>query len=310
MRVPLVIASHFTTAETGTGRGDGSGGGLQDPPTASFYVTEGGRMNRIHRIAAALSALTALAAVPSAAQTVRPSFTGTVEVVVDGRVLQEYRAYGTRYVEALKGKEYAIRLHNPFGVRVAVALSVDGLSTIDARHTTAAAARKWVIGPYETITISGWQTSMAKARQFFFTTEDRSYAQRLGQPDNQGVISAVFFRERAPVHAVPLARDDAAEDTRRQRPAAAGAAAKAESLAGRAAEEYAATGIGEHTDHPVEIVHLDLEANPAATIDIRYEYRSQLVRLGIVPNAPAADDPLSRRQHAQGFDKRFCPDIR
>jgi hypothetical protein len=273
-------------------------------------------MNQVRRIAvvvsavSALSGMAALAAAPPALPTSRPSATGTVEVVVDGRALPEYRAYGTRYVEALKGREYAIRVHNPFDVRVAVALSVDGLSTIDARHTTAAAARKWVIGPHETITISGWQTSMAQARQFFFTTEDRSYAQRLGQPENQGVISAVFFKERAPVRVVPLAQDNAGDSASRQRSAPAGAAGKAESLAGRPAEEYAATGIGERADHPVEIVHLDLEASPATTIDIRYEYRSQLVRLGIVPNAPADEDPLSRRQNAHGFDKRFCPDIR
>ncbi len=267
-------------------------------------------MNRARRIAAAMSALAALTVVPSALNASRPPVTGTVEVVVEGRALPEYRAHGTRYVEAFKGKEYAIRLHNPFDVRVAVALSVDGLSTIDARHTTAAAARKWVIGPHETITISGWQTSMAQARRFFFTTEDQSYAQRLGQPENQGVISAVFFKERAPVHVVPLAQNSAADDSSRQRPAPAGAAGKAESQAARAAEEYAATGIGERTDHAVEIVHLNLESRPAATIDIRYEYRSQLVRLGILPDRPAAPDPLSRRQNAHGFDKGFCPDIR
>jgi len=267
-------------------------------------------MNRTRRIAAVVSALAALTVVPSALDASRPPVTGTVEIVVDGRALPEYRAYGTRYVEAFKGKEYAIRLHNPFDVRVAVALSVDGLSTIDARHTTAAAARKWVIGPRETITISGWQTSMAEARRFFFTTEDRSYAQRLGQPENQGVISAVFFKERAPVHVVPLAQGNAADDASRQRPAQAGAAGKAESQAARAAEEYAATGIGERTNHAVEVVHLNLESRPAATIDIRYEYRSQLVRLGILPDRPAAADPLSRRQNAQGFDKGFCPDIR
>jgi hypothetical protein len=267
-------------------------------------------MNRIRRIAAVVSALAALTVVPSALDASRPPVTGTVEIVVDGRALPEYRAYGTRYVEALKGKEYAIRLHNPFDVRVAVALSVDGLSTIDARHTTAAAARKWVIGPHETITIAGWQTSMAQARRFFFTTEDRSYAQRLGQPENQGVISAVFFKERAPVHVVPLAQNSAADDASRQRPAPAGAAGKAESQPARAAEEYAATGIGERTNHPVEIVHLNLESRPAATIDIRYEYRSQLVRLGILPDRTAAADSLSRRQNAHGFDKGFCPDIR
>ena len=58
----------------------------------------------------------------------------------------------------------AIRLHNPSPVRVAVALSVDGANTIDARRTVAADARKWVLDPYETITIRGWQTSDARAR--------------------------------------------------------------------------------------------------------------------------------------------------
>jgi hypothetical protein len=267
-------------------------------------------MSRVHRIGAALFAVASLTGGPGALQASRPSLPGAVEVVVDGRALREHRAFDARYIEALKGKEYAIRLHNPFDVRVAVALSVDGLNTIDARHTTAAAARKWVIDPHETITISGWQTSMAQARRFFFTTEDRSYAQRLGRPDDQGVISAVFFRERAPIRLVPLTQDNSADGTSRQRPAPAGSAAKADALAGRAAEAYAATGIGERTDHPVEVVHLDLEPLPAATIDIRYEYRAQLVRLGILPDTSASGDALTRRQGARGFDTGFCPDIK
>ena len=39
------------------------------------------------------------------------------------------------YVEAMRGASYALRLTNPTPYRVAVALSVDGLNTIDARHT-------------------------------------------------------------------------------------------------------------------------------------------------------------------------------
>ena len=79
-----------------------------------------------------------------------------------------------------------------------MALSVDGLNTIDARETTAADARKWVLGPYQTVTISGWQTSQTEARRFEFTTEARSYGQALGKTANLGVISAVFFKERVP----------------------------------------------------------------------------------------------------------------
>jgi len=161
-------------------------------------------MARIHQVPALLSVLAAALAVASALEATPPDPTCRLEVIVDGRAVPEYRSFGTRYVEAIKGKEYSVRLHNPLDVRVAVALSVDGLNTIDARRTSAAAARKWVIGPHETITISGWQVSMAQARRFYFTSEEASYAQRLGQPANIGVISAVFFKEKAPAPVVPL----------------------------------------------------------------------------------------------------------
>ena len=94
-----------------------------------------------------------------------------VEILVNGVPQAQYAQNGRWYVEALKGKEYAIRLHNPYQVRVAVALSVDGLNTIDAQQTTANGARKWVLGAYQTATISGWQTSQTEARRFEFTTE-------------------------------------------------------------------------------------------------------------------------------------------
>src|SRR5690349_21887131 len=119
-----------------------------------------------------------------------------LEVVVNGRPLDEYYARGRTYVEALQGAEYELRLRNSSPDRVAVALSVDGLNTIDARHTSAWNASKWVIEPYQTITIGGWQMSTERARRFYFTNERDSYGAKLGQTANLGIISAVFFRER------------------------------------------------------------------------------------------------------------------
>ena len=66
----------------------------------------------------------------------------------------------------------------------------------------------------------------------------------------------------------------------REQEAAAAAAAK------KADDEYAATGMGRRTDHAVTQVWLDLEDAPAQTVNIRYEFRPQLVRLGILPPAP------------------------
>jgi hypothetical protein len=268
-----------------------------------------------NRFACLIAAGLALAAGPhtvTSASDVRHSV-GDVEILVDGAPQARYAHNGRWYVEARKGREYAIRLRNPYGVRVAVALSVDGLNTIDARESTAADARKWVLGPYETVTISGWQTSRLEARRFEFTTEARSYGQALGKTANLGVISAVFFKERVPLS---LLRSDSSSDVAgRQAPAPessspANQAAAAGALAGtdkKARDEYAATGMGRRTDHVVTQVWLDLEDAPAQTVNIRYEFHPQLVKLGILPPAPTAD-PLQRREHAHGFEPGFSPE--
>ena len=236
-----------------------------------------------------------------------------IDILVNGVPQKHYEHNGHWYVEALKGREYAIRLRNPYPVRAAVALSVDGLNTIDARHTAAADARKWVIEPYQTITISGWQVNSAEARRFEFTTEARSYGQALGQTANLGVISAVFFRERAPVVARESSQDR--NDTDARRAPAAPSAAQNESAASagaaaemRTAEEHAATGMGQRTGHAVTQVSLDLESKPAHTVNVRYEFRPQLIKLGVLLATPIAD-PLQRRERARGFEPGFSPEV-
>lgn len=268
-------------------------------------------------VALATLAITLTTVCPVAAATTRDGF--TVEILVDGRPVPEYLARNTRYVEALKGKEYAIRLRNPLGVRVAVALSVDGLNTIDAARSTAQHARKWVLDPYSTVTISGWQTTSSEARRFVFTTEERSYGQWLGATDNLGIVSAVFFRERVPVVVTPYetARREAPAASDRAgappspaqaapaMPSAAEAQNEAKSQGARQRDEYAATGIGRGVEHRVERVWLDLDPHTVASIDLRYEFRAQLVRLGVIPPQPRPD-ALARRERARGFEK-FCP---
>ncbi len=223
-----------------------------------------------------------------------PCSAQVVEILVNGVPQPRYAHNGRLYVEALKGKEYDIRMRNPYPVRVAVALSVDGLNTIDAQHTSAADARKWVLGPHETVTISGWQVNRAEARRFEFTTEPNSYAQALGKAANLGVISAVFYKERIAVMTLDAPAPESSVG------AAAGEA--------RLADEYAATGMGRRTDHEVTTVWLDLESKPAQTVNIRYEFYAQLVKLGVLPAARPAD-PMARRERARGFEPGFAPEV-
>jgi hypothetical protein len=245
-----------------------------------------------------------------------------VDVLVNGRSLEEYHARGKSYVEAIAGAEYEVRIRNPLPYRVAVALSVDGLNSIDARRTSAWNASKWVIEPYGTIHIGGWQMSSERARRFYFTTERDSYAAKLGQTSNLGLISAVFFREIRPIP-IPIAppprpRPRYEEDgVRRQKsevPTASGdaqgaAKQRSDSIAPMPDDEYAATGIGRSVRNDVRWVNMDLDSRPAAEVTLRYEYYPALVRLGILPRQYDRPDSLRRREGATGFeDRRFSPE--
>jgi hypothetical protein len=99
-----------------------------------------------------------------------------LSVLVGGSRTPEYELRGRVYIEASKGTNFSVRIHNPTCQRIAVALSVDGLDVIDAKRTTALEATKWLLSPGETIDIPGWQVSGEIARQFFFTETKSSYA--------------------------------------------------------------------------------------------------------------------------------------
>lgn len=230
--------------------------------------------------------------------------TPEVTILVDGVPRNEYVHRGSTYVEALRGREFTIRLRNPTAQRVAVALSVDGLNTIDAKHSDAWSASKWVLEPYETTEITGWQVSDRAARRFFFTGERNSYGAKLGQTQNLGIIEAVFYRERVPRY-LEHHRDEreyggveggaippsAAQAPRSQ--------SKVEAQA-EADDDYAATGMGRRTQNDVTEVAIDLERDPIAAVALRYEFRPQLIKLGVLDHPT----PLQRRERASGF----CPE--
>lgn len=250
-----------------------------------------------------------------------------VEVLVGGSPLEALYGRGRRYVEAHEGAEYDVLLRNPMPVRVAVALSVDGLNTIDARRTSSWDASKWVIQPYGTIRISGWQMSSSRARHFYFTTERDSYASKLGRASDLGVITAVFYREQVarPYTVTPPPPYDYDEDrdgrpNRSEAPADRESSEKSEGRpksSGRGAataqsrrdDDYAATGIGRPVDHDVTWIQMRLERTPVAEVTTRYEYHDALVRLGVLPRHWRDDGALRRRERSRGFeDPRYSPE--
>jgi len=248
-----------------------------------------------------------------------------LSVIVDGSVAAEYPFRDRTYIEALRGRTFTLRIHNPTDERVAVALSVDGLNVVDAKRTTAGAATKWILGPHQTADIPGWQISGQTSRRFFFTETGRSYAKWIGDTRNVGVIEAVFFREKirriaplrvAPSTPEPQALRDSAEEASRGRSEADAAEKKARTdapqspsveggvPAARPSDSFAATGIGERTDFPVQWVSFEEDPVPAASIALRYEYRRELVRLGVL----SREDELYARDRGRGFERSYAPD--
>ena len=235
----------------------------------------------------------------------------TVSILVDGKPVPEYAGRGRIYIEALKGKEFTIRLSNPTGERVAVALSVDGRNVIDAKRTTDLAATKWILAPGQTADIPGWQISGETARKFYFTETSSSYVKWLGDTANVGTIEAVYFREKQREPTL-VWKDEPADRKRRAESAQADAERGANSSAPspatkappRETDSYAATGIGDRTPFAVQWAAFEGNPTPAARIAIRYEYRPQLVRLGVLPR----EDELFARDRARGFEHAYAPD--
>ena len=71
------------------------------------------------------------------------------------------------------------------------------------------------------------------------------------------------------------------------------------------ADRFAATGIGDRTRFPVRWIEFDEEADPSARIALRYEFRRELVRLGVLPRS---GDGLAARERSRGFEPGFAPD--
>jgi hypothetical protein len=244
-----------------------------------------------------------------------------VQVLVTDRPLPQEVVGGERRLEAVLGMEYELRLTNPLPDRVAAAVSVDGLNVIDARHTSAWDASKWVIHPHATLTLSGWQVGSERARRFYFTNQRDAYATRIGRPADFGVISAVFYREQHPVSeiiprrmAVPERGDSVGEAAgapavgavTRSAPGHAGGSANGRLTPSWRYDGRAATGIGRSVRSEVREVGMELVRDPVAVVTLRYDFRPPVPR-PVVPGF-SPEPPRERGWMTRPEDGGFAPE--
>lgn len=190
----------------------------------------------------------------------------SMEIISDSEgTKHEYQKYGYTFIQAIPEERYAIRLHNPMPVRVAVNLMIDGLNSISGNPSSPSSGTKWLMDPHSSILIRGWQVNEISLRRFYFTTIEDSYAlwqsHRLGQnlTVKCGVISAAYFWSkeeleeyfaknpiyRKPSPVVPYSRKGVSPEMLK------------EDKMMHQEENRAGTGMGEKDSHPVESVHFD-----------------------------------------------------
>jgi hypothetical protein len=113
-----------------------------------------------------------------------------------GNTLRTYHHGAQTFVLGTHGQRYNLRLRNQTSRRVEAVVSVDGRDVVSGRVGDFARERGYVIGPYDSLLIEGFRTSMSDVASFRFTSPEDSYSSRMGTPENVGVIGAAFFPER------------------------------------------------------------------------------------------------------------------
>ncbi len=119
----------------------------------------------------------------------------SLAVLVHGNAVKTYEHGGKTYVEGRKGSEFSIQLRNNTSNQVEAVVSVDGRS-VNNGEAAAYATRGYVLEARSTVTIPGWRLNNQEVAKFGFNVAGGSYAAKTGAPENIGVISAAFFKEK------------------------------------------------------------------------------------------------------------------
>ena len=76
------------------------------------------------------------------------------------------------YLEAERGRNYGVRVHNYTGGRIGLDVAVDGRNIISGRESHLSTKEpRYVRGPREQATYDGWRTSDTNVHRFVFTDE-------------------------------------------------------------------------------------------------------------------------------------------
>jgi hypothetical protein len=120
----------------------------------------------------------------------------SVEVLVDGMPAPTFWHGGQTYVMGHMGQRYVVRVVNHTGRRVEAVVSVDGRDVVGGRPADYQRNRGYLVPAWGSVDIDGWRVSQRDVAAFRFSSVRDSYAGRMGNARDVGVIGVAVFPER------------------------------------------------------------------------------------------------------------------
>jgi hypothetical protein len=183
-----------------------------------------------------------------------------------------------QYLEAMRGKNYGIVIHNMTPERIGVVIAVDGRNIISGKKSNLKNIEAmYIVDSYDYGEYDGWRTADDRVHKFYFTDMADSYAMRtFGDATAMGVIAIAVYREKEQPQVLYE------QERRVYRPAAPPAERSAQGKAGVARDEGAGTGFGDAQYSPTIRVAFEPAGTPIQKTLIKYEWREVLCRKGIL----------------------------
>ncbi|HET6410798.1 MAG TPA: hypothetical protein VFG53_01980 [Anaeromyxobacter sp.] len=227
-----------------------------------------------------------------------------------GRPLPAFSHQGRTYVLGEPGARYLLRVRNKSAGRIEVVTSVDGRDVLDGEPASVS-KRGYLVPPFGQVLIDGYRLSVDEVAAFRFGTVGASYAARMGDSRDVGVIGAAVFTEaiRPPRSLERVPSTSGADDGR-----APAAPEEKEGAASRSAAKGERRGLGtvfgERRESRAIPVDFERESStPVALLSIRYDDRAGLISLGIdVDGRRLASRERFLRETADPFRKDHFAD--
>jgi hypothetical protein len=282
-------------------------------------------------LAALLGCLTPspVAASASECRPTRLGGTYSMELIgSDGQILPTFDQDGQTFVMGQLGDRYTLRLRNASSRRVEFVAAVDGRDVLDGKSSELG-KRGYIVDPYGQVDIDGFRLNTDSVAAFRFSSVSHSYASRMGDARDVGVIGVAVFPERPPRYVPPPVRyyRHGYDDYRSQGdigngmgaggsatadmappPASAPAPQGMAEERGRMAKSAERPGLGtefgeQRESHVYETEFERASSRPAVMLTVRYDDRQGLQAMGVDIERCCGGDryDLGLRESAQPF---------